>query len=168
MSHAESEAQREDVESVLAELGLDQASHPILEVHNKMDLVEKLGLSLPHTPPKPQLKSPAGEAAAIEAVRVSALTGEGIDRLLEAIEATLFSDRDVFDLVIPGEDGRGRAWVYQHAEVLQAQEDKGGSAHLMVRVSRDRAPELLRLIAAGGGEASAHQDAAAERAIRAR
>jgi GTP-binding protein HflX len=163
MSHPESEAQRKDVETVLAELGLDRASHPILEVHNKMDLVEKLGLSVPKAESGPQ----AGDRLAAKAVRVSALTGEGIDRLLEAIEAQLFRDRDVFDLVIPGQDGRGRAWVYEHAEVLDAQEDQGGSAHLMVRVSRDRAPELLRLIAAGGGEASVH-GAVAGRAVRAR
>jgi GTP-binding protein HflX len=87
---------------------------------------------------------------------VSALTGEGIGELLAAIEEQLFSGRDVFDLVIPGADGRGRAWVYRNAEVLEAREGNSGSAHLMVRVSRDRSAELLRLVAAGGGEASAH------------
>ena len=69
----------------------------------------------------------------------------------------LFRDRDVFDLVIPGTDGRGRAWVYEHAEVLSAEEDTGGSAHLMVRVSRDRSAELARRVAAGGGEVSLRQ-----------
>jgi GTP-binding protein HflX len=159
MSHPESEAQRQDVDTVLAELGLDRASHPILEAHNKIDLVEKLGLNLSGPP--------AGDSDGAEAVRVSALTGEGIDALLAAVEAHLFSDRDVFDLVIPGGDGRGRAWVYEHAEVLETQEDKGGSARMMVRVSRDRAPELLKLVAAGGGEASVH-GAVAGRAVRAR
>ena len=46
---------------------------------------------------------------------MSALTGEGIDRLLEAIDAPLFPDRDVFDLVIPGQDGRGRVRVDENA-----------------------------------------------------
>ena len=147
VSHAESEAQRQDVEGVLAELGLDRASHPILEVHNKIDLVQQGGLV--H-------RNGDRKAGAPEAIGVSALTGEGVDELLAAIEILLFRDRDVFDLVIPGADGRGRAWVYQHAEVLSAQKDEGGSAHLMVRVSRDRTAELLKLVAAGGGEASAH------------
>jgi len=39
VSHAENEAQRRDVEDVLAELGLDRSSHPILEAHNKIDLL---------------------------------------------------------------------------------------------------------------------------------
>jgi GTP-binding protein HflX len=146
VSHTESEAQRKDVEDVLAELGLDRASHPILEALNKIDLIE----------------CEAGQAPAsrrrngtTEAIGVSALTGEGVDELLSTVEVLLFRDRDVFDLIIPGADGRGRAWVYQHAEVLKAQEGEGGSAHLMVRVSRDRRAELLKLVAAGGGEASA-------------
>jgi len=84
------------------------------------------------------------------------VTGEGIDELVATIETMLFRNRDVFDLVIPGTDGRGRAWVYAHAEVLSSAEDTGGSAHLMVRVSRDRSAELLRLVAAGGGEVTAH------------
>jgi GTP-binding protein HflX len=148
MSHAENGAQRHDVEAVLAELGLDRSSHPILEVHNKIDLIGEPGGRVAIASER--------EGAIAEAVRVSALTGEGIVELLAAIEEQLFSGRDVFDLVIPGADGRGRAWVYQNAEVLEAREGNAGSAHLMVRVSRDRSAELLRLVAAGGGEASAH------------
>jgi len=144
VSHAESEAQRSDVEEVLAELGLDRSSHPILEVHNKIDLLHGE-------------HSLANGACETEAIGVSALTGQGIDQLLVAIEAMLFRDRDVFSLVIPGTDGRGRAWVYEHAEVLSAEEDTGGSAHLMVRVSRDRSAELARRVAAGGGEVSLRQ-----------
>ena len=148
MSHAENEAQRRDVEAVLAELGLDRSSHPILEVHNKIDLIGEAGGRVAIASER--------QGAIAEAVRVSALTGEGIAELLAAIEEQLFSGRDVFDLVIPGADGRGRAWVYRNAEVLEAREGNAGSAHLMVRVSRDRSAELLRLVAAGGGEASAH------------
>ncbi|MFI5011220.1 MAG: GTPase HflX [Hyphomicrobiales bacterium] len=145
ISHGESEAQRRDVEDVLAELGLDRASHPILEVHNKIDLLRQGG-GPPHGD---------GDGGAQEAIGVSALTGAGMEELLVAIERLLLRDRDVFELVMPSSDGRGRAWVYEHAEVLSAQEDHGGSAHLRVRVSRDRRAELLKLVAAGGGAASA-------------
>jgi GTP-binding protein HflX len=148
VSHAENEAQRQDVEGVLAELGLDRASHPILEVHNKIDLVQKPG-GVVHGNGDRKAGTP-------EAIGVSALTGEGVDELIAAIEIQLFRDRDVFDLVIPGADGRGQAWVYQHAEVLSALRDESGSAHLMVRVSRDRTAELLKLVAAGGGAAAVH------------
>jgi GTP-binding protein HflX len=144
-SHPQSEAQRQDVEDVLAELGLDQASHPILEVANKIDLL-----------PKEQGGRPP--AGAGEAIGVSALTGEGVSELLAAIEDFLFSDREMFNLVIPGADGRGRAWVYEHAEVLSAEQDPKGSAYLKVRVARGKSAELVKRVAAGGGESMIAQD----------
>jgi GTP-binding protein HflX len=144
-SHPQSEAQRQDVEDVLAELGLDQASHPILEVANKIDLL-----------PKEQGGRPP--AGAGEAIGVSALTGEGVSELLAAIEDLLFSDREMFNLVIPGADGRGRAWVYEHAEVLSAEQDPKGIAYLKVRVARGKSAELVKRVAAGGGESMIAQD----------
>ena len=144
-SHPQSEAQRQDVEDVLAELGLDQASHPILEVANKIDLL-----------PKEQGGRPP--AGAGEAIGVSALTGEGVSELLAAIEDFLFSDREMFNLVIPGADGRGRAWVYEHAEVLSAEQDPKGSAYLKVRVARGKSAELVKRVAAGGGESMIAHD----------
>jgi GTP-binding protein HflX len=144
-SHPQSEAQRQDVEDVLAELGLDQASHPILEVANKIDLL-----------PKEQGGRPP--AGAGEAIGVSALTGEGVSDLLAAIEDLLFSDREMFNLVIPGADGRGRAWVYEHAEVLSAEQDPKGSAYLKVRVARGKSAELVKRVAAGGGESMIAHD----------
>ncbi|MBV9520665.1 MAG: GTPase HflX, partial [Hyphomicrobiales bacterium] len=144
-SHPQSEAQRDDVEDVLAELGLDRASHPILEAANKIDLVKNARGG----------ERPPG---ARETVGVSALTGEGITELLAVIEDILFSDRDVFNLVIPGTDGRGRAWVYEHAEVLSAEQDPKGSAYLTVRVARDRSAELVKRVAAGGGKSMVAKD----------
>ena len=138
-SHPQSEAQRQDVEDVLAELGLDRASHPILEVANKIDLIQKTdgGTQSPAIP---------------EAIGVSALTGEGISDLLAAIEDFLFSDRDIFNLAMAGGDGRGRAWVYENAEVLSSEEDASGGAYMTVRVARDRSAELVKRVAAGGGK----------------
>ncbi|MBV9115495.1 MAG: GTPase HflX, partial [Hyphomicrobiales bacterium] len=138
-SHPQSEAQRQDVEDVLSELGLDRASHPVLEVANKIDLVGNA-------------QGGKRATAARDAIGVSALTGEGVSELLAAIEDLLFSGRDVFKLVIPGTDGRGRAWIYAHAEVLSAEQDPKGSAYLTVRVAHDRSAELVKRVAAGGGE----------------
>jgi len=145
VSHPESEAQRQDVEGVLNELGLDRLIHPILEVHNKIDLVRGDGKLI---------ASCVGGDRNRQAIGISALTGEGMEGLLRAIEDRMFCDREVFNVVLPGTDGRGRAWMYRNAEVLSASQDDCGSALFLVRVARDRAAELLKLVAAGGGEAS--------------
>ena len=147
VSHPESKAQRQDVEEVLAELGLNRDSHPILEVYNKIDLVRR---------DQKSVLTCNGVDGSGEAIGISALTGEGIEALYMSIEQLLFRDREVFDVFLPGTDGRGRAWVYQNAEVLSALQDERGCAHLKVRVARDRTAELLKRVAAGGGEALAH------------
>ena len=141
MSHPESEAQRQDVDNVLGELGLDRASHPILEAHNKIDLVERLGLSLAG----PQ----AGDSDGPEAVRVSALTGEGIDRLLGAIEDRLARGRSLIELTLDPSDGRGLHWLYEHAEVM-SRSDRDDGLHLTVRVAPDQVERVNRRFAAAG------------------
>jgi GTP-binding protein HflX len=70
-SHPQVLAQVETVRQVLAELGV--ADKPSLLVWNKSDAL-------------PALAEPNGVAGAAEGLAVSALTGEGLPRLLEAVE----------------------------------------------------------------------------------
>ena len=49
---------------------------------------------------------------------VSALSGEGIDRLVAAIEARLAASRQTLELALDPADGAGLSWLYRHAEVL--------------------------------------------------
>ena len=51
---------------------------------------------------------------------MSALTGEGIEALLERIEALLGEARETRAVTVAAEDGAGLAWAYAHAEVLVA------------------------------------------------
>jgi 50S ribosomal subunit-associated GTPase HflX len=48
---------------------------------------------------------------------VSALTGQGTDELLFAIEAALFRNRRLRQVTIPATDGRLHAWLHQNCEV---------------------------------------------------
>ena len=75
IAHADSDAQARDVETILSELGVTGAADKLIEVWNKLDKLDddhRAGLA-----------SGQGDGAPIA---VSALTGEGIDRLLDAIE----------------------------------------------------------------------------------
>ena len=49
---------------------------------------------------------------------VSALTGEGFDRLAAAIEARLAATRVMLDLVLDPADGAGVSWLHRHTEVM--------------------------------------------------
>ncbi len=121
-AHPESAAQRADVIAVLDGMtkeGTLDASWPdrIIEVLNKADLL--------------------GGVAAVPArpgsVPVSAITGEGLDGLLAAIDARIAATMEVADYVIPPADGARLAWLYQHGEVV-GRHDEDAAIHVTVRL----------------------------------
>jgi GTP-binding protein HflX len=71
------------------------------------------------------------------AVLVSAATGEGLDRLLSAIDNRLAEHGEVLEIDFAAEEGAEIAWVYDHAEVLERRVLDGGSARLTARFAPD-------------------------------
>ena len=138
ISHLDTEAQSADVEAILAELGIEPEDHGrIIEVWNKADLIEPAlreqmitGAALRVTGARPQV--------------VSALTGEGTDRLLMTIEERLAIGRRSFRVRLDATDGSGLAWLYDHAEVLQRGTDAQGQQDILVRVPEDQVDRLRR------------------------
>jgi GTP-binding protein HflX len=121
----ETERQKADVEAVLADLGLDAARlEGMLEVLNKIDLV----------PPEARAAAlnEAGRKDAV--VAVSAVTGEGCDALLAAIEARLFPVRHRLTLTLGHDQGRAVSWLYRHGEVV-AREEADESSSLTVELT---------------------------------
>ncbi len=129
IAHPDSNAQRGDVTSVLDGMvkdgTLDEAwPSRTLEVLNKADLLGGVA------------NVPARDDAA---VAVSALTGEGLDALLTAIDRRLGSRHVSMHYDIAVEDGAKLAWLYRHGEVV-AREDDESLVHVEVRLSEaDRA-----------------------------
>jgi GTP-binding protein HflX len=121
-AHPDTDAQAADVRAVLNRMTQDGAlaedwQDHTLEVLNKADLL--------------------GGVAAVEergGIAVSAMTGEGLDRLLAAIDARLAAKLLVMDVEIPVADGARLAWLYRHGEVL-AREDGERVMHLKVRLT---------------------------------
>jgi GTP-binding protein HflX len=109
-AHAESGAQKVDVLKVLRELGIEAgADRPFVEILNKIDLLAsdvRKGLLTANA-------QPDGPIA------VSAVTGEGLDKLRTRFEVELTGANMRFHLTLPSSDGEGLAWVYRHAQVLK-------------------------------------------------
>ena len=125
MSHPDYEAQREDVDQVLQSLGLaEEGAPPRLEAWNKIDL----------------LAGEEGDRLVEEAKRrddvipLSALTGEGLDRLKERMAETLRSGEQVHDVRLPAAQGDRIAWLHARGEVLDQQVDDD-EVQLSVRLS---------------------------------
>ncbi len=142
IAHHDSEAQRADVEQVLAELGI-AAERPgrVLEIWNKIDLLdaEKM-LAL--------LNAARRQPVKMRPIIISALTGQGIDGLITRLETRLAAERITLDLTLDPSDGRGRNWLYEHTEVLSRSDAADGSLSLTVRA----APALVETVRGRFGE----------------
>ena len=125
ISHPDTDAQRDDVEQVLTDIGargIDAA--PMIEVWNKIDrLTEEERAVL------------AQEAARKEnVVLASAVTGEGIEALAEACSARLTSAYRIRQISLDPGQGAAIAWVHANGRVID-QTSKAGKLILSVRLS---------------------------------
>ncbi|HXV24443.1 MAG TPA: GTPase HflX [Alphaproteobacteria bacterium] len=123
ISHRESDAQKADVEQVLRELGLEERLVEIVEVWNKIDLVDR-----------ERRVAILDQAARSERqAAISAKTGEGCDRLLSLIDARLSAGAQLRLLRLHHRDGAAIAWLYANGSVLARRDDEEFT-HLTVRL----------------------------------
>jgi len=132
VSHEDTEAQSHDVEEVLSALGIDpNEEQRLIEVWNKIDRLDADG--------RARLKNLAERRPQDQRpVLVSALSGQGIDDLVRAIEARLGVRRVVLDLVVDPADGAGMSWLYRHTEVMEKSLGDNGKMAMTVRVDPTR------------------------------
>ena len=134
IAHADSEAQASDVAAVLTELGVDaRAPDRVIEVWNKVDMVPEA-----QRPPRVIPARINGEGSAPAVVTVSALTGEGLPDLLEAVEQKLGSGRRTFRVELAGEALGQLHRLYEMGEVLGREDTDAGTTVAEVRVAADR------------------------------
>ena len=127
MAHPDREAQREDVEDVLATLGLaEEGAPPRIEAWNKMDLLSR--------DERERLAEEAGRRE--DVVPVSAVTGEGLDPLREQMAMCLRSGEQVHQIRLPASAGGKIAWLHSRGEVLDQKVDRD-EVELSVRLSPD-------------------------------
>jgi GTPase len=138
LAHEEAEAQSADVAEVLRALEVDPGDHGrLLEAWNKIDLL---------TPQRrTELRNIAERRAEQERpVLISAVTGEGFDRLLETIETRLAARRVKIDLAVDAANGGGISWLYEHAEVIARFPLDDGRIAFRIRIDPSRAETLRR------------------------
>ena len=121
----ESAAQAADVRAVLTRLGVDMDERRLIEVWNKLDLVE---------PEAKALLIGDARRARPAAEPVSAVTGEGCDALLEAVCA-LVDEAPPVEVHAPAGEGAAIAWLYRHGRVVDRAAEEDGGVRLAVRLS---------------------------------
>ncbi len=123
-----SHQQKQDVEGVLAELGVDLVAYGdrLIEVWNKIDLLneaerQKLVVQAARLDPRPVL--------------VSARTGEGLDDLRQCIADIIARDHITRVFSLGGEDGALLHWLYEYGEVLAREDFDDGSSCVEARLT---------------------------------
>ena len=128
IASVEAEAEAADVRRVLDELGAgEEAGQRVLEVWNKIDLL-----------PAEAREFLTARAARSEAgaIAVSAVTGEGIDRLVQRL-AALVDEGPLVTLALNAGDGEALAWLYRHGRVVSR--EAGDEAEVIVTARLDPA-----------------------------
>ena len=127
MAHPDHEAQREDVEDVLASLGLaEEGAPPRVEAWNKVDLLSDED--------RERLYEEAARRE--DVVPVSAVSGEGLEELRDCMAEKLRSGEQVRRIRLPATDGSRIAWLHSRGEVLEQTLDHD-ELELSVRMSPD-------------------------------
>jgi GTP-binding protein HflX len=137
ISHEDTEAQEHDVDAVLRQLGIDmEGGQRIIEVWNKIDRFD------------PEERAHLANVAARRPPErpcflVSAVTGEGIDTLLAAIEDRLAATKVTLQLSVDAADGAGISWLHRNTEVLD-KHIEDGRVTMTVRVDDTKRDITLR------------------------
>jgi len=127
MAHPDREAQREDVEDVLASLGLaEEGAPPRIEAWNKVDLLSG--------DERARLDEEAHRRD--DVVPISAVTGEGLDALRESMAEKLRSGEQIHRIRVSATQGSKIAWLHSRGEVLEQKLDRD-ELELAVRLSPD-------------------------------
>jgi GTP-binding protein HflX len=114
ISQENTDAEKEDVLAILHDLGIDsEKDDRIIEVLNKIDVLPAKERTAAVNRSKRQEKTAA----------VSALTGEGLDRLLDEIDARLGRDQQILHVDIDLTDGKALAWLYRKGHVIKRLDD---------------------------------------------
>jgi len=123
IAHPDTAAQKDDVEAVLKEIGVDPAT-PRFEAWNKLDLLDG----------EARQDVLADAARRDDVLAVSALDGEGVPDLIERVAARLTQGHRRYRIELDPSDGAGAAWLHQHGEVI-AHSVEDGRAFYEVRMS---------------------------------
>lgn len=148
MSDPDNAAQAGDVMRILSDLGIDEkeAAKRIIEVWNKIDRLD------------PQAHEAIAERAAgrENVMAVSAISGEGVDALMDEISKRLSGVLTETSIVIPADQLSIVSWVYSNAVVDGREDNEDGSVTLDVRMSEAEAAEFERKL--GNGPKAAKED----------
>ena len=144
ISHPDTDAQRADVLSVLAELGVtEEDERPVIEALNKIDLLDEDDREFAIGDARRSLLQEQFSVEHPAKAALSAETGEGVPELEDLIDSLITAERRTYVIDLPLEDGAGRAWLHKAGDVVS--EDTGDrTARLTVRLTEKSRGQFMK------------------------
>jgi GTP-binding protein HflX len=134
ISDPDTAAQADDVERVLADLGVDaRDDNRVIEVWNKVDRLDDAT--------RARLLGD-GAASKRKPVAISAITGEGIDTLLATIESHVAGELTSFSVRLSPSQLGLTDWLYRNSEVVARKDAEDGSIVLTLRTTQRARAEI--------------------------
>jgi len=133
ISDPDTTAQAEDVEHILADLGVDaNDTQRVIEVWNKIDLLDEGN----------RVRLLAGEGRGTPPIAVSAVTGEGIDALMALIEMRVSGELRSLNVTLVPEKLGLIDWLYRNGDVTSRTDNEDGSVSLSIQATQSAREEI--------------------------
>ncbi|WP_455477486.1 GTPase HflX [Bartonella sp. B41] len=137
ISDSDHHAHAQDVLEVLLSLGINtDDTRRIMEIWNKIDMMDKHALNILSTGEKILQNSKA---------MVSGLTGEGIDRLLIAIEKRIFGEIQSVECTLRADEMRLIDWFYENSSEVVRKGHDDGSVTIRAVLTSEAKKQLDRI-----------------------
>ena len=135
ISDADTAAQADDVERILADLGVDAGDEKrVIEVWNKIDRLDDGN--------RERLLAGSDSAKLSPPIAVSAVTGEGLDALKEAIEAKVSGELQAVTVTLaPAELGLVD-WLYRNGDIVSRADNEDGSVTITLNTTQSAREEI--------------------------
>ncbi len=131
ISDPDTAAQAEDVEQILADLGVDASdTDHVLEVWNKIDLIDD------------ETRERLLEEKDGPPISISAISGEGISALANLIETRIAGKLAEIEVVLRSDQLGLLDWIYRSGEVRAREDREDGSVALQLRATQARRAEI--------------------------
>ena len=148
ISDPDTAAQAEDVERILGDLGVDASDdRRVIEVWNKVDLLDEAN--------RERLLVEAQHDRRHSPVAISAVTGEGLDRLLQAIEAHVSGELAEMTVTLAPDQLGLLDWLYRNGDVVSRADNEDGSLSLVVNATESAREEIRNRLRIGKDKPSA-------------
>jgi len=122
--------QKTEVEQILADLGVNGEGEllvPVIEAWNKWDMLTAEEQAMRHD-------LIAAKITDVPVVPISALTGEGVDVLLDQLGKMLTGGAQTLELTVPLSDGQRLAWLHAHGDILEENQIDGAESEPAMRI----------------------------------